>query len=67
MSKFRIWATDCDGPGNVWYAPLFDSEEKAQAWIDDFDNSDGEIRRMWIEEEAPLYHEVYGEYEGETE
>ena len=68
MTKYVIWATDCDGPGQVLYAPTYSTEEEAQAWIDDFmKDSDGEIRDMWIEEEEPLYHEVYGEYEGGTE
>ncbi|CAB4123772.1 hypothetical protein UFOVP46_91 [uncultured Caudovirales phage] len=67
MPRYRIWAVDCDGPGDVRYAPTFDNEADAQAWIDDFDNSDGEISRMWIEEEESVYHEVYGEYEGGTE
>lgn len=52
MPRFRIWAIDCDGPGDIRYAPTFDNEADAQAWIDDFmADDDGEIQRIWIEEE----------------
>jgi hypothetical protein len=71
MSKFVIWAIDCDGPGDVRYAPIFDNEADAQAWIDDWtkDMDGGEISRVWIEEQEDdfPYHKVYGEYEVETE
>ena len=50
MPLYRIWAVDCDGPGDIRYAPTFDTEAEAQEWIDNFDNSDGEISRIWIEE-----------------
>lgn len=52
MAKYTIWAIDCDGPGDIRYAPTFDNEADAQAWIDHFmEDSDGEIQRIWIEEE----------------
>lgn len=53
MAKYRIWAIDCDGPGDVRYAPLCDTREEAQAWIDDWtkDMDGGDITRVWIEEE----------------
>lgn len=52
--KYRIWATDCDGPGDIRYAPLCDTEEEAQAWIDEFvkDLEPGDITDIWIEEEG---------------
>lgn len=52
MPLYRIWAIDCDGPGDIRYAPTFDNEAEAQAWIDKFVESDpGDITRIWIEEE----------------
>ena len=52
MPLYRIWAVDCDGPGDIRYAPTFDNEEDAQAWIDDFmSDGDTDIQRIWIEEE----------------
>lgn len=51
MAKFTIWAIDCDGVGDIRYAPTFDNEAEAQAWINHFmEDSDGEIQRIWIEE-----------------
>ena len=52
MTKYRIWAVDCDGPGDIRYAPLCDTEEEAQAWVDNFmSDGDTEIQRIWIEKE----------------
>lgn len=58
MPKYRIWARDCDGDGDVRYAPLCDTREEAQAWIDDWtkDMDGGEITRVWIEEEPDDEH-----------
>jgi hypothetical protein len=64
MSRYVIWGVDCDGPGRIMYAPVCDTVEEAEAWIADFE--DDEIRDIWIEEEQPLYHEVYGQYEGDN-
>lgn len=54
MSKtiYRVWAVDCDGPGDIRYAPTFDTEQEGWAWIEDFmQDNDGEIQRIWLEEE----------------
>lgn len=70
MERYVIWATDCDGSSPYSFAPKFDTLEEAEAWVDEWERkwAEGEdITRMWVEEEHPLYHEVYGEYEGDTE
>ena len=59
MAKvYTIWATDCDGPGDIRYAPTFDSKEEAQKWIDEFtkDLDGGDISEIWIEEEDGEEH-----------
>jgi hypothetical protein len=58
MTRYVIWAEDCDGPGDVRYAPICDTIEEAQAWIDDWtkDMEGGEITRVWIEEEEEEEH-----------
>lgn len=69
MSTFRIWAEDCDGISDIRYAPTFDNEVDAQAWIDNFtkDMDGSDITDIWVEEETSNYHEVFVPYEGETE
>lgn len=54
MTRYVIWATDCDGDGDIRYAPICDTREEAQEWIDNFtkDLEDSDITRIWIEEEG---------------
>ncbi len=65
MTRYVIWAEDCDGPGDVRYAPICDTIEEAQAWIDNWtkDMDGGDIRRVWIEEEFDGYHHIDIPYE----
>lgn len=53
IKTYQIWAKDCDGEGEVLWAPQFDDEQKAQKFIDEVifgEEADGDIISAWVEE-----------------
>ena len=48
MIMYELHATDCDGPGVIQWAPLFESEEAAFAFFEEI--ADTELSRPWVRE-----------------
>lgn len=47
MTVYRIWASDCDGFGEVLWAPDFSSEQEALDWWNSLDDG-SELRGVQI-------------------
>ena len=50
---YRLYATDCDGTGEIRWAPDFGSEAEALRWFDSL--NDSELRNPYV---GTVYQEV---------
>jgi hypothetical protein len=55
ITRYYIVGRDCDGVGEILWAPSFDTEEEAQEYVDTKIEFDSDLTEAWVESNDKWY------------